>query len=96
MGESGASLAQSAWRACQLRHAHLSSKTVEEQRAAIQEAARVAFRCEASDKAANLGLVLREAAKYFRRSMWSRLIEHAVTASIASSLTASLVYVILK
>ena len=35
----------------------VSSKTVEEQRAAIQEAARMAFRSEASDKAVNLGLV---------------------------------------
>ena len=74
----------------------VSSKTVEEQRAAIQEAARMAFRSEASDKAANLGLVLSEAAKDFRRSMWSRLVEHAVTALIASGFTASLVYVILK
>lgn len=73
-----------------------ASKTVEEQRSAIQEAARMAFRSEASDKAASLGLALGEAAKEFRRSMWSRLIEHAVTALIASGFTASLVYVILK
>lgn len=73
-----------------------ASKTVEEQRSAIQEAARMAFRSEASDKAASLGLALGEAAKEFRRSMWSRLIEHAVTALITSGFTASLVYVILK
>ncbi|MDF0606763.1 hypothetical protein HZU77_014030 [Neisseriaceae bacterium TC5R-5] len=76
--------------------AEISSKTVEEQRAAIQEAARLAFRSEASDKATSLGLVMSEAAKEFRRSMWSRLIEHAVTALIASGFTASLIYVILK
>lgn len=76
--------------------AQVASKTVEEQRAALQEAARLAFRSEASDKAANLGVVLGEAAKEFQRSMWSRLIEHAVTALIASGFTASLVYLIVK
>jgi hypothetical protein len=70
----------------------VSSKTVEEQRAAIQEAARVAFRSEASDKAANLGLVLAESAKEFRRSMWSRLMEHAITALITSGFTVGLLY----
>lgn len=74
----------------------ISSKTVEEQRAAIQEAARMAFRSEASDKAANLGKVLSEATKDFRQSMWSRLVEHAITALIASGFTATLVYEILK
>jgi len=70
----------------------VSSKTVEEQRAAIQEAARVAFRSEASDKAENLGLVLGEAAKEFRRSMWSRLMEHVITALISSGFTVGLLY----
>jgi hypothetical protein len=74
----------------------VSSKTVEEQRAAIQEAARVAFRYEASDKAANLGLVLGEAAKEFRRSMWSRLMEHAITALISSGFTVGLFYALVK
>jgi hypothetical protein len=74
----------------------VSSKTVEEQRAAIQEAARVAFRSEASDKAANLGLVLGEAAKEFRRSMWSRLMEYAITALIASGFTVGIFYTLLK
>jgi hypothetical protein len=74
----------------------VSSKTVEEQRAAIQEAACEAFHSEASDKAANLGLVLGEAAKEFRRSMWSRLMEHAITALISSSFTVGLFYILLK
>jgi hypothetical protein len=73
-----------------------SSKTVEEQRAAIQEAARMAFCSEASDKAVNLGLVLGEAIKQFRRSMWSRLMEHAITALISSGFTVGLFYVLLK
>lgn len=76
--------------------AEVSSKTVEEQRAAIQEAARIAFRSEASDKAANLGIALGEAAKQFHRSMWSRLVEHAITALIASIFTATFVYLIFK
>ena len=72
------------------------SKTVEEQRAAIQEATREAFRSEASDKAANLGLVLGEAAKEFRRSMRSRLMEHAITALISSGFTVGLLYAFVK
>lgn len=76
--------------------AQLATKTVEEQRAALHEAARLAFRSEASDKAASLGVALGEAAREFRRSMWSRMMEHAVTALIASAFTASLVYAIVK
>lgn len=76
--------------------AQLATKTVEDQRAALQEAARLAFRSEASDKAASLGVALGEAAKEFRRSMWSRMMEHAVTALIASAFTAGLVYAIVK
>ena len=76
--------------------AQQATKTVEEQRAALQEAARLAFRSEASDKAASLGVALGEAAKEFQRSMWTQVMEHAVTALIASAFTASLVYVIVK
>lgn len=76
--------------------AQLAAQTVEEQRAALQEAASFAFRSEASDKAANLGAALGEAAKEFRRSIWSRMMEHAVTALIASGFTAGLVYAIVK
>lgn len=72
------------------------SKTAEELRVAMQEAARMAFRSEASDKAARLGIALGEAAKEFRRSMWSRLMEHAITALIASAFTAGLVYLIVR
>jgi hypothetical protein len=74
----------------------VSSKTVDEQRAVIQKAARVAFRSEASDKAANLGLVLGEAAREFRRSMWSRLMQHAITALIASGFTVGILYAFVK
>lgn len=74
----------------------LASKTAEEQRAAMQEAARLAFRFEAAEKSADLGRVLSDAAREFRRSTWSRLVEHAVTALVASGFTAGLVYVILN
>lgn len=74
----------------------VSSRTVEDQRAAMQEAARMAFRSEASDKAESLGLVLGEAAKEFRLSMRPRLVEHAITALVASGFTAGFVYLIVK
>jgi len=70
----------------------LVAKTAEEQREALQEVAHAAFHSAASDKAAILGATLSEAIKEFRRAKWSRLIEHAVTALIASGLTAALVY----
>lgn len=70
------------------------AKTLEESKAAMQDAARQAFRSEASEKAANLGLVLADAAKMFRRSMWSRIVEHAITAFVASGVTAWFVYLL--
>ena len=69
----------------------VASRTVEEQRSALQNAALSAFRSEASDKAARLGIALSDAAKEFRRSMLSRLLEHGLTALLASLLTAGLV-----
>ncbi len=74
----------------------VSSKIVEEQRAAIQEAARVAFRSEALDKTVNLGLVLGEAVKEFRRSMRLRLMEYAITVLISSGFTVGLLYALGK
>lgn len=71
-------------------------QTVDEQRAAMQEAARHAFRSEASDKATALGISLGEAAREFRRSMWSRVLEHGLTAVLASLLTVSLAHWLLK
>jgi hypothetical protein len=71
-----------------------AAKTVEDQRAVLREIVRTAFRSEASDEAVSLGAALSEAAREFRRSMWSRLMEHAVTALIASGFTAGLVYAI--
>jgi len=76
--------------------AQTAAKTVENQRAALQEAAQMAFRSEASDKATRLGIALSEAAKEFRRSMWLRLVEHFITALIAAGLTAGLVHAIVR
>ena len=74
----------------------VAAKTVEEQRAALQEAARAAFRFEATERAAQLGNSLTQAAKEFRRSMGSRLLEHGITAVLASTLTAVMVLLLLK
>lgn len=73
-----------------------AAQTADEQRAAMQEAARHAFRSEASDKATALGISLGEAAKEFRRSMWTRVLEHGVTAVLASLLTLSLAHWVFK
>lgn len=74
----------------------VAAKTYEEQRAAIQEIARSAFQTEAYEKAASLGIALSEAAKEFRRTKWSRMIEHSVTALLASVTTLSIVLAIVK
>ena len=74
----------------------IAAKTIEEQRAAMQEAARFAFRSEASHKAASLGLELGHAAKEIRQARWSRMVEHAFTALVTSIFTSGLVYGIFK
>jgi hypothetical protein len=74
----------------------IAAKTVEEQRAAIQEAARLAFRSEASDKAASLGVALGQAAKEIRQARGTRLLEHALTALVTSIFTSGMVYGIFK
>jgi len=70
----------------------IAAKTIEEQRAAMQEAARHAFRSEASDQAASLSVAMGRAAKEFRRSSRARLVENALIALLASVCTAGLVY----
>lgn len=60
-----------------------AAKTVEEQRAAIQEIARLAFRSESPHR------------MEYRPSLGSRLMEHGITALAASGLTATLVYLLL-
>jgi len=74
----------------------IAAKTVEEQRAAMQESARLAFRSEASDKASSLSVALGQAAKEIRQARWSRLLEHALTALVTSMFTSGMVYGIFK
>ena len=61
----------------------IAAKTVEEQRAAMQESA-------------GLGVALGHAAKEIQQARWSRLFEHALTALLTSIFTADLVYGILR
>lgn len=76
--------------------ASATSKAFEEQSLAIQKAAHTAFNAEILNKAANLSIVLKDAANEFRKSTQIRIIEHAITALIASCFTACLVYAIVK
>ena len=70
----------------------VTAKTVEEQRAAMQESARLAFRSEASDKAASLGVALGHAAREIRKARGARFLDNVFTALLASVTTAGLVY----
>ena len=64
--------------------------------AAMQSAASTAFRSEASDKAAELGIALAQAAKEFSRSKWSRLGELVLACGLTSLTTAGLLLVLLR
>lgn len=70
--------------------------TIEEQHNAMQEAARIAFRSQASDDAGKLAKTLREAAGEFRRASWARMVENILIALSASAITSSAMYVMLK
>lgn len=72
------------------------TRAADEARAAMIDAAKQAFRSEASDKAAQLASTLVQASREFRRSTWSRLAEHAITACAASALTGALVLWIVR
>ena len=74
----------------------VTARTIEEQRATLQDVAREAFSSVATDKAAGLTAALGEAIQEFHRSKWARLAENAITAGIASILTATAVYLLLK
>jgi phage-related minor tail protein len=60
--------------------------TVEEQRSAMQEAARLAFRSQASDDAGKLANSLRTAAKEFTHTRWARIAENAIVALASSTI----------
>lgn len=75
---------------------HAIAKTNEEERAAMQEAARLAFRSEASDRAADLARVLENAVRDLSQSRLTRLTESAIIAGVSSLVTALLVYFIAR
>lgn len=79
-----------------LKTAQVTSKTIEEFKVMVQEVVLGAFRSEATEKSLKLDLALKETAREFHHSIWFRLMEHALTALIASSFTAGLVYAIFK
>lgn len=70
------------------RAGQVAEKTVSEIRATLIEAAQEAFRSEASDKAASLGVVLTAALREFKAASRARFIENAFTAFVAAGLTA--------
>ena len=74
----------------------IATKSSDEQRAVMQEAVRVTFRSEVSDKVVDLALVMTSAAKDIESSVSSRLFEHALTAVLASGFTAAMVYLIMR
>jgi hypothetical protein len=69
--------------------------TIEEQHSAMQEAARLAFRSQASDDAGKLAKTLREAAGEFKRASWSRMGENLAVAVIASAITSGVIVLLL-
>jgi hypothetical protein len=79
---------------------HKASETVEciveEQRAVLREAARVAFNDEAAQHAAGLRTESKPFAQELRRHASARLLEHGVTALLASVLTATLVLLVIR
>ena len=80
----------------QRKSKEVAAATVEEQRTVMQEAARAAFRTEAIERAASLGRSLSEASKEFQRGHLSRIIEHGITALVASGLTACAVWFLIR
>ncbi len=70
--------------------------TIEEQHSAMQEAARLAFRSQASDDAGKLAKTLREAAGEFKRASWTRIGENVVVAIGASAITSGLIFLMMR
>ncbi len=72
------------------------SHTAEHQRAVMLDAARHAFRSQASDQVEKLAGSLRGAASEFRRAAWTRVLENTAVAMVASGITAAAVYGLLR
>jgi hypothetical protein len=73
------------------QQARIAANTVEEQRAAIQEAARLAFRKEAASEAAALGAALTDTTKEIRKARKLRLLDQAIVALVSSGVTCAVV-----
>lgn len=74
----------------------VTTAATDELTTAMQLAASTAFRSEASDKAAALGVALAQAAKEFSRSKWTRLGELVLACGLTSVTTAGLLFVLLR
>lgn len=70
------------------------ARTMEEQRATMEEAARVAFQTKAAGEVISLSVALRKSIDKMRRPLITRFIEHGATAILASGLTVSLLFII--
>lgn len=80
----------------QRQSTRLAGETLEDVRASMHAAASATFRSEASDRAAQLGVVLHRALKDLRRSRRTQFLEHLLTTAITSALTAGLVLLALR
>lgn len=80
----------------QLKGSEVAARSIEEQRAAMQEAARLAFRSQASDQAEGLAGSLSRAAADFRKGLAARLLENGGLALGSSALTGAIVYGLMK
>jgi hypothetical protein len=79
----------------QLKASETAAKTVEEQRAALQEAARVAFRHAARASTVRPDLGENQPLR-LSHGNWGRLVEHGLIAMLASLLTAIFVLLITR
>jgi len=80
----------------QNKAAETTARTIEQQRAMLQEAARAALRVETSGRIVQLENRLVQTMAELRRSKGTRLMEHGLTALLSSLLTAGLVLLIVR
>lgn len=78
------------------QQARIAANTVEEQRAAIQEAARLAFRKEAASEAAAFGAALAATTKEIQKARKSRLLDQLIVALVSSGITAAVVVALVR
>ena len=69
-------------------------KTIEEQRAALQEIARTALQSVVKDSNESVKTVRRETARELHQTRIARLAEHTITAVVASGATTAILYML--